>query len=254
MLLILNYHSVTNRPKPRVACRARYTLSPSAFETQLDIIRALEIPVVPLSNALQEPELAPSSTPVTIALTFDDGHPSDSETVAPLLSDYRFKATFFPTLLNLKPHSERWRNYRALSAIGHGIGAHGISHRQLCRLMPSELQEELIYPKALIEDKMGEPCQMLAYPQGRCSRRVIQAATKAGYQFGLTTGSGWNRSKRNAFKVSRWNITRDLDPYTFRRILLQSPWLQWQYRLFSAISARLSPSSYEHSSFISTRA
>jgi peptidoglycan/xylan/chitin deacetylase (PgdA/CDA1 family) len=61
------------------------------------------------------------------------------------------------------------------------IGSHAVSHPHLTRLSADELRRELNESKEEIEDRLGRPCEDLAYPYGEHDERVRAAARAAGY-------------------------------------------------------------------------
>jgi peptidoglycan/xylan/chitin deacetylase (PgdA/CDA1 family) len=81
-----------------------------------------------------------------------------------------------------------WDELRALAADGITIGSHAVSHPHLTRLDDDQLEFELRESKRRVEDELGRPCPLLAYPFGEHDERVRAAARAAGYEraFGLT--------------------------------------------------------------------
>jgi peptidoglycan/xylan/chitin deacetylase (PgdA/CDA1 family) len=65
---------------------------------------------------------------------------------------------------------------------GVAIGSHAVSHPHLTRLSTDELRRELNESKEEIEDRLGRPCEDLAYPYGEHDARVRAAARAAGYR------------------------------------------------------------------------
>jgi len=64
---------------------------------------------------------------------------------------------------------------------GVAIGSHAVSHPHLTKLTGDELRRELNESKEEIEDRLGRPCEDLAYPYGEHDERVRAAARAAGY-------------------------------------------------------------------------
>ena len=156
------------------------------------------------------PSLAPErneARPV-VAITFDDGYRDNYEHAFPLLEEYRLPATFFVTagfiegdaavldrFRTLRGHdlirSLEWAQMLEMRAAGAEFGAHTYSHRNLMRLSPPEVETELRRSKDVIEERLGEPVTMLAYPFGKPRRhytsQTVAAARAAGYEVGATT-------------------------------------------------------------------
>jgi peptidoglycan/xylan/chitin deacetylase (PgdA/CDA1 family) len=64
---------------------------------------------------------------------------------------------------------------------GVAIGSHAVSHAHLTKVSADELRRELNESKEEIEDRLGRPCEDLAYPYGEHDERVRAAARAAGY-------------------------------------------------------------------------
>ena len=75
-----------------------------------------------------------------------------------------------------------WDELRALADDGVTIGSHTCSHPRLTTLADSELDRELRESKERLEDGLGRPCGLLAYPYGDRDERVQAAASRAGYE------------------------------------------------------------------------
>jgi len=100
-----------------------------------------------------------------------------------------------------------WDDLRELAERGIEIGAHTVSHAHLSSTSDEELDRELTESKRRIEDELGRPCPLLAYPFGEHDARVRCAAARAGFAaaFGLQPhGSTW----RDPFQLPRVGIWR----------------------------------------------
>jgi peptidoglycan/xylan/chitin deacetylase (PgdA/CDA1 family) len=100
----------------------------------------------------------------------------------------------------------KWDQLRELVERGVEVGSHSVSHAHLPRLSDDELDAELRDSKQQLEDELGRPCQVLAYPFGDCDGRVRAAARAAGYEvaFGLP-GDATGRDPYDVFRVGVWN-------------------------------------------------
>ena len=75
-----------------------------------------------------------------------------------------------------------WDELRAVAADGVEVGSHTITHPHLTTLSDPELERELVESRREIEDELGRPCRLLAYPYGEQDPRVQAAARAAGYE------------------------------------------------------------------------
>ncbi len=64
----------------------------------------------------------------------------------------------------------------ALAGSGFRFGSHGRAHARLDRMGPSALREELVGSRDRIEQVVGRPCPLLAYPYGASNPRALALA------------------------------------------------------------------------------
>src|SRR5947199_6840535 len=88
-----------------------------------------------------------------VALTFDDGpHPQGTPAVLEILEREGATATFFL----VGEQVERHRAVAAeIAAAGHAIALHGFRHRNLLRVLPATLADDLDRAHALIAESTG---------------------------------------------------------------------------------------------------
>lgn len=128
-----------------------------------------------------------------LLLTVDDAragaiHWLFNSAVAANISATIFPVPFFIDHIQDVPPSERysdfatWEQLGEASQSGHRIGSHGLTHRALTELLPSELQEELGLSKRLLEEKFSLPVEDLALPYGFYNSQVLEASVRNGYK------------------------------------------------------------------------
>ena len=153
----------------------------------------------------------------TVVLTFDDGHASHFDLVAPLLVRYRFAGTFFVTTGYIgKPGYLTWEQLRKLVFLGMEIGSHGASHRPLTELPAGEVLEELTSSKDLLSQRLGVPIKALAAPGGSWNRTVADASKTAGYEAVWVSDIGTNGKETNPLALRRVVVRQ---PFSAERIV-----------------------------------
>jgi peptidoglycan/xylan/chitin deacetylase (PgdA/CDA1 family) len=125
------------------------------------------------------------------ALTIDDGLRSILD-VAEVIARHEVPATVFlvtdrvgsdsdwPGQPSAVPRSPllSWSDAASLSALGFRFAAHGRTHVALDRCDDARLDRELKGSRDAVEQNLGRPCRLLAYPYGRASPRVRRAAAR----------------------------------------------------------------------------
>jgi peptidoglycan/xylan/chitin deacetylase (PgdA/CDA1 family) len=125
-------------------------------------------------------------------LSFDDGHLSWRDVVAPILRELGVPATFFLTTgLVGQPGNLGWRDCRELLAAGCHFGSHTITHPRLADCDDDTARREILDSKKEIEDELGVEIRDFAAPYGNpavdISDRDVRAVREAGYRSFATT-------------------------------------------------------------------
>jgi peptidoglycan/xylan/chitin deacetylase (PgdA/CDA1 family) len=123
------------------------------------------------------------------ALTFDDGpHPQGTPAVLEILAGAGVTATFFLV-------GEQVRRSPALAgelaAAGHGIGLHCDRHRNLLRLTPWQMREDVLRARDAIERATGRAPTLYRPPYGALSAAALGFARRRGWRTLLW--SHWGR-------------------------------------------------------------
>jgi len=88
-----------------------------------------------------------------------------------------------------------WDQVRAMRRGGFAIGSHTVSHPILSRQSPERVWAELTRSKMEIENAIGEPVTLFAYPNGRpedYTPETVSLVRRAGYRVAVTTTFGVN--------------------------------------------------------------
>jgi peptidoglycan-N-acetylglucosamine deacetylase len=127
-----------------------------------------------------------------LALTFDDG-PNDPHTMRLLevLAKHNVHATFF-LIGRYVQHLPRVA--REISAAGHTIGNHTVTHPLLIFRSEAEIRRELADCCAIIEDAVGAKINFFRPPFGGRRPAVLRIARELGLQTIMwkVTGYDWN--------------------------------------------------------------
>lgn len=126
------------------------------------------------------------------ALTFDDGpHPQGTPAVLEILAEAGVRATFFLV-------GEQVRRNPALAgeivAAGHDVGVHCDRHRNLLRLTPRQVREDLARAQEEIERRSGRASALYRPPYGILNGAALAHARRHGWRTLLWThwGRDWD--------------------------------------------------------------
>jgi peptidoglycan-N-acetylglucosamine deacetylase len=128
------------------------------------------------------------------ALTFDDGpHPQGTPAVLEILAAANVRATFFLV-------GEQVRRDPGLAgeivAAGHGVGVHCHRHRNLLRLTPWQVREDILRALEIIERATGGSPALYRPPYGTSNAFALAFARRQGWRTLLWShwGRDWEAS------------------------------------------------------------
>jgi peptidoglycan/xylan/chitin deacetylase (PgdA/CDA1 family) len=91
-----------------------------------------------------------------------------------------------------------WEQVKEVSDNGVTIGSHTMSHQILSNQTPEDQYSELADSKRLLEEKLGQKIQTLAYPVGKAyhfTEETKALTDKAGYKAAFSFITGYSKSK-----------------------------------------------------------
>lgn len=143
------------------------------------------------------------------ALTFDDGpHAQGTPAVLEVLAGRGVQATFFlvgeQVLRNPTIPPE-------IVAAGHGIGLHCHRHRNLLRLAPWQVREDVARAQAAIEDATGISPMLYRPPYGVLNATALRLARRAGWRTLLWTHWGRDWEARATPESIATRVTDDVE-------------------------------------------
>jgi peptidoglycan-N-acetylglucosamine deacetylase len=145
-----------------------------------------------------------------VALTFDDGpHPEGTPAVLELLARHRARAVFFLA----GEQAERMPGLAAaIAAGGHEVGVHCHRHRNLLRLTPRQVSDDLARAAAAIAESTGKEPRLYRPPFGVLNAAALLTARRRGWAPLLWThwGRDWLPGADPAGIAA--SLTRDVRP------------------------------------------
>lgn len=194
-MTILCYHAV------EPGWRSPLAVTPGEFVKHCEWLTRRKS-VVPLHEALDRLGTSGRLPRGMTAVTFDDGFSSLFTHALPVLDRHRVPATVFLVAgtLNGDPKKVDWVDtpprhtlstltldqVRAMQAAGIRFESHSYAHADLTELSFEACVRDLRRSRELLEDLLGAPVRLLAYPRGRHNSAVRLAARRAGYTHAFT--------------------------------------------------------------------
>jgi len=162
-----------------------------------------------------------SEKKLNILISFDDGFESWFANVLPILEKYQIKAIFFISkefqyLKKLQGgvkffNNDRFDEYiQLISASGHSLGGHSITHQRLTELSPDEQHREIW---------QSVKSKFFAYPFGdrhSYNKRIITEVRDAGYSYSFRIIPGFNTQKTNPYLLNRDSLDSNVSDLIFR--------------------------------------
>ena len=153
-----------------------------------------------------------------VRLTFDDGNASDVVHALPALRDRGLTATFFVVAARVgEPGFLDADDIGRLRDAGMTIGSHGMRHRPWRRLGASELHEELVDARRMLEDIVGTRVTEAACPFGSYDRAALRTLRGAGYRRVYTSDRG--SARHDDWIQARNTVGADDDASLVTRLL-----------------------------------
>ena len=210
---VLAYHSISDTPHDGTL---RWSVSPGEFDEHMALLHQrgrTPLTISQYTDVLRGRAQMPGKP---VLVTFDDGFADLATAAMPLLRRYGIVATAYVITGRVgAKHSYDsdptldWDQLVDLRASGVEIGSHSHTHRALDCLHRSELRDEVVASRQLLEDGFHEPVHSFAYPYGYHSKAVRRAVQAAGYTSACAVKNALSHEGDDVFAVARVLIERD---------------------------------------------
>lgn len=221
--VVLCYHSVHPSRSIRSA-------TPSDFEQQIEWLQE-HCEIVPYRTISTLRHSSTDEKPL-VAVTFDDGYEDNHRYAFPILVAHGVPATLFVTTGLIDGDEDvvaglsrawkvsadqveglSWSQVSEMHIAGFDIGAHTRTHPVLARLAEADAIEEITSSRTAIEDHLGEPVSLFAYPFGKprehVSERTLRIVAELGFTSAATILYRGVRHDEDPMSIPRFPITRD---------------------------------------------
>jgi len=227
---ILVYHSIGDDPQNP------FSVSPEDFEEQVRFlsqayhVMALEELIACITDG--ERQVPPDA----VVITLDDGFEDNYTNAYPILRRYKVPATIFVIAERLRSggaeqaeagdaYPGRYLSWdQALEMCDHGIsiGSHTLTHPWLTEMTRGAARREIVESKVVLEQGLGRPVSLFAYPGGRIcdfDRDIRTMVAESGYSGACVGLNGTNGDDTDPYLLRRTKIEVDDGMYVFKKAM-----------------------------------
>jgi peptidoglycan/xylan/chitin deacetylase (PgdA/CDA1 family) len=156
-----------------------------------------------------------------IVITFDDGYENFYQHAFPVLREFGFKATMFLVADKIgddeaSRFSDRssyliWPEIERMRDWGIDFQSHSVTHARLKNVPDEQAAPEIIDSKRILEERLGKPVTIFAYPFGSNDLAARNLVEEAGYRTAYSVAAGLNgRFQRLRISI---HSTHDVDAF-----------------------------------------
>ena len=205
---ILLYHRIA---PPPAGAEGRYYVSPEAFAAQMQLLHDWGYTAIPISLLVRALVYGAELPPRPVVITFDDGDISVYESAFPIMQQYGFTGVNFIVANRLQVDGYmNAARLQELAAAGWEVGSHSMTHADL-RLVHDQLQSEGRQSKLVLEDALGLPVEVFAYPFGQLDEFVADRINRYGYTAAVGLGVSTQHDLSTLFYLSRREVENGAD-------------------------------------------
>lgn len=216
---VLMYHDVASAPPASSGSfniKAPYGIDTAAFKEQMKVLSEKGYKSILFEELAS---VGPAVKPVII--TFDDGLAGNFAEALPVLKKYGYRAVFFViSSLVGTPGYMTWDELEILTECGMSVSSHTVNHESLETLSMDKVVYELVESKRVLEERLGVEVKSISFPHGSYTKKVLQAAVDAGYEYICTSEMVANyASSSRPVVLGRIAVKRNLNIEKFERLV-----------------------------------
>jgi peptidoglycan/xylan/chitin deacetylase (PgdA/CDA1 family) len=212
---ILMYHAIGLPHEPA----GPYVMPAHRFATQMTWLKRMGYRPITLEQLLgcqREGRPVPARS---VVVTFDDGYADNYTHAYPVLQQQAIPATIFLVsgyvgLANKWDEQNQlagrplmsWSQIQEMMGQGVQIGAHTCTHPVLTAIPSNRAEEEIDLSRKQLEDRLGAPVEVFAYPFGEYDSSVQAMVQRSGFAAGCTADAGLNTPLTSSFSLRRIEI------------------------------------------------
>ncbi len=197
------------RPQPQDAGWQKYE---SEFSVPAGVVKATifffidEVGFVQSDNYRITPFAYEPYDRALVSLTFDDGAEANIDTVLPLVNTLGLKTTHCYATNYVEDSPLQVERLLTFYNTGHEICSHTVSHPDLTKVTPEELEYQLEHSKQYLESIIGAPVPYFAAPFGAYNE-TVKNKIKSIYGAHRTVDEGYNAENNfDAYRLKVQNM------------------------------------------------
>lgn len=203
-IIILMYHSV--HPSASKV-DYKYSISSEDFTEHVRILKD-NVNIISTKDILLNKNI--SKDKLNVAITFDDGYENNYSIASKKLAEGDIPFTIFLTTYFMKRRFNSFLDWNQIIKMKESMdvmfGSHSVNHWNLTMLDQNELVYELSDSKRMIEDKLNDKIDLLAYPGGGFNDNVIKIAKEVGYSAAFKDRIEKDNENNSQFHIGRISI------------------------------------------------
>ncbi|QOX80081.1 polysaccharide deacetylase family protein [Trichlorobacter lovleyi] len=169
------------------------TITTPVFDAHMKYLHDNGYKVIPLRQLVQWYQgKAAAPAPKSVVIVEDDAHKTVYSDMLPIIQKYRYPVTIFvyPSAISNAKYAMTWDQLRKLKKTGlFDIQSHTYWHpnfkREKRKLAPAAydklVMEQLLKSRKKLEQEVGGPVDLLAWPFGIYDEHLLQKAREAGF-------------------------------------------------------------------------
>ena len=189
---ILLYHHIQPNEQAKQKGQTALSVDSQIFDSQMSYLASSAYSTITVDQIAQALKNHQQLPPKSIIITMDDGYQDQFTYAFPIIQKYHLTVNLMiPTGLLNNPDYMSWDQLKQMSGSGlaHAYD-HTYSHANLGAVDAEKLKFEVMTGKKQLEEKLGKPINIFAYPYGSENNTVINFLTTNGFIAALSTIPG----------------------------------------------------------------
>jgi peptidoglycan/xylan/chitin deacetylase (PgdA/CDA1 family) len=214
---ILLYHHVNDDP-----ANNRYDISTATFTAQMQALKDWGYTAITVSTLVDVLVHGGPLPARPVVISFDDGNLDVYTNAFPIMQRFGMVGVFFIVGNRVgSPEFVDADQLITMAAAGWEIGSHSWSHIDISQDHDS-MEKEIGVSKSRLEEALGVPIKIFAYPFGTIDPEVAQKVAEYGYSAAVGLGTLDVHTWGSLYYLERREVRREYDLNAFGQLL---PWV-----------------------------